>query len=150
MAGRWPGLENDWRGRPKEPPNFQRKPYGWWRHFRWKGPTRADIVQLPVAHAHTLPPLRVTIGHYGWRFIMSLPVKKPHYTTYLWYKHLLIDIIFIKLIQLYPLIPDYLVTRKRNIKLNFVLFNTWNYTIFMVRYFNFFLSVKVYIIYIIK
>ena len=25
----------------------------WWRHFRWKGPTRVDIAQLPVAHAHT-------------------------------------------------------------------------------------------------
>ena len=24
-------------------------------HFRWKGPTRADIAQLPVVHAHTLP-----------------------------------------------------------------------------------------------
>ena len=26
----------------------------WWRHFRWKGPTRADITQLPVTHARTL------------------------------------------------------------------------------------------------
>jgi len=32
---------------------FQGKPYGWWRHFRLKGPTRSDIAQLPVAHAHT-------------------------------------------------------------------------------------------------
>jgi len=50
------GVENDRRGRPREHPQlqFQGKPYGWWRHFRWKGPTRADIAQLPVAP--TLPP----------------------------------------------------------------------------------------------
>ena len=51
----------------------------WWHHFRWKGPTRANIAQLPVAHACTLPrkPLRgdvtfddVTsgshVGHAQW------------------------------------------------------------------------------------
>ena len=27
----------------------------WWRHFRWKDSNRADIVQFPVAHAHTSP-----------------------------------------------------------------------------------------------
>jgi len=55
-------VDNDRRGRPREhpatsssSPNFQGKPYVWWRHFRWKGPTRADIAQLPVAHACTLP-----------------------------------------------------------------------------------------------
>ena len=67
-------------------PNFQGKPYGWWRYFRWKGrilrnfrlrmhapkgipsgdawwrpfrwkgPTRADIAQLLIAHACILPP----------------------------------------------------------------------------------------------
>jgi hypothetical protein len=42
--GRSPGLENDRRGRPREHPKG---------HFRSKGPTRADIAQLPVAHAHT-------------------------------------------------------------------------------------------------
>jgi len=26
-----------------------------WRYIRWKVPTRADIAQLPVAHARTLP-----------------------------------------------------------------------------------------------
>jgi hypothetical protein len=29
-------------------PNFQGKPYGWWRHFRSKGSTRAEIAQLPL------------------------------------------------------------------------------------------------------
>ena len=28
----------------------------WWRHFRWKDPTRADIEQLPIAHARIPPP----------------------------------------------------------------------------------------------
>ena len=32
---------------------FQGKPYGW-HHFRSKGPTRADIAQLPVTHAHAI------------------------------------------------------------------------------------------------
>ena len=27
----------------------------WWRHFMWKGPTRENIAQLPVAHARILP-----------------------------------------------------------------------------------------------
>jgi hypothetical protein len=27
----------------------------WWRHFRWKGPTRADVAQRLVVHARTLP-----------------------------------------------------------------------------------------------
>jgi hypothetical protein len=27
----------------------------WWRHFRSKGPTRANIAQLPVAHVRTFP-----------------------------------------------------------------------------------------------
>jgi len=52
-------VDNDRCGRPREhpqtsssSPNFQGKPYVWWRHFRSKCPTRADIAQLPVAHAH--------------------------------------------------------------------------------------------------
>ena len=43
----------------------------WWGHFRWKGPTRADIAPLPVAHAYTLPR-----NSYGvtWCLMMSHPV----------------------------------------------------------------------------
>ena len=53
--GRSPGLENDRRGRPREHPKG---------HFRSKGPTRADIAQLPVVHVHTpSTPLRMTFGH---------------------------------------------------------------------------------------
>ena len=38
-------------------------PVTWLCHFRSKGPTRADIAQLPVAHAHDILPDRVTFGH---------------------------------------------------------------------------------------
>jgi hypothetical protein len=38
-------------------------PVTWLCHFRSKGPTRADIAQLPVAHAHNILPDRVTSGH---------------------------------------------------------------------------------------
>ena len=115
MAGRWPGLENDWRGRPKEPPTSRGNPMADDVTSGEKAPLGRILYNFRLRMRTPFHPLRVTFGHYGWRFIMSLPVKKPHYTTYLWYKHLLIDIIFIKLIQLYPLIPDYLVTRKRHI-----------------------------------
>jgi hypothetical protein len=37
------GLENDRRGRPREHHKG---------HFLWKGPTRADIAQFPIAHVH--------------------------------------------------------------------------------------------------
>jgi hypothetical protein len=37
--------------------------FRWRDHFRSKGPTRADIAQLPVAHAHDILPDRVTFGH---------------------------------------------------------------------------------------
>jgi hypothetical protein len=67
------------RGRPREHPKstsdhvtFRGSPTGdvWWRHFRWKGPNRADIAPLLVAHAHTLPR-----GHpSGSRDLRSLPV----------------------------------------------------------------------------
>ena len=59
------GLENDRRGRAREHPK---------RHFLSKGPTRADIAQLPV-FAHSKPPPSVTTG---CRFITSLPVKRSH------------------------------------------------------------------------
>jgi hypothetical protein len=53
-------------GRPREHPkgtsghvtsSFRGSPTGdiWWRHFRWKDPNRANIAQLSVAHAHTIP-----------------------------------------------------------------------------------------------
>ena len=35
----------------------------WLCHFRSKGPTRADIAQLPVAHAQNILPDSVTSGH---------------------------------------------------------------------------------------
>jgi hypothetical protein len=38
-------------------------PVTWLWHFRSKCPTRADMVQLPVAHAHNILPDRVTSGH---------------------------------------------------------------------------------------
>jgi hypothetical protein len=41
----------------------------WWRHFQWKGPTRADIAQLPVAHAHPFHSFRVT--WHSWPSITS-------------------------------------------------------------------------------
>ena len=44
------------RGRPIEHPKG---------HFRGKGPTRADIAHLPVAHAHTPS---TPFGHYGMMF----------------------------------------------------------------------------------
>jgi len=47
----------------------------WWRHVRWKGPTRADIEQLPVAHART-PPFQGNPKGVTWRLMTSLPVKK--------------------------------------------------------------------------
>ena len=55
---------------PREHPNFrsrdfQGKLYGWWRHFQWKSPTRADIAQLPVAYAH--------ISHKGTLFEVTWP-----------------------------------------------------------------------------
>jgi hypothetical protein len=42
-------------------------PFGvtWLMSYRWKGPTRVDIAQLPVAHARTLPKEPPT----GWRDI---------------------------------------------------------------------------------
>jgi hypothetical protein len=53
----------------------------WWRHLRWKGPTRANIVQLPVAHSRTSPkgtPFGVT-----WPSVTtSLQVKRPHWGGY--------------------------------------------------------------------
>ena len=52
---------------PREPPSESRDLRSL-RHFRSKDPTRADIAQLPVAHAHTLlrGPIRVhvTFGHF--------------------------------------------------------------------------------------
>jgi hypothetical protein len=36
---------------------------GDWCHFRSKGPTRADMGQLPVAHTQNILPDRVTSGH---------------------------------------------------------------------------------------
>jgi len=52
-----------------------------WRHFRWKGHTREDIVQLPVAHSQNIlrtGPLPVT-------WLTSLPVTwlpvTPPYCT---------------------------------------------------------------------
>ena len=56
------------RGRPRGNPNFQGKPNGWWRYFRSKGPTRADIAQLPVAHAHTQGNL--LWGHFRYLSVM--------------------------------------------------------------------------------
>jgi hypothetical protein len=38
------------------------------RYYRWKGPTRADIGQLPVAHARTQG------NPFGSRDLRSLPV----------------------------------------------------------------------------
>ena len=38
-------------------------PVTWLWHFRSKCPTRADMVQLPVAHAHNILPDMVTSGH---------------------------------------------------------------------------------------
>jgi hypothetical protein len=40
----------------------QGNPYGWWRHFRWKGPTRAVITQPrdPSSGSRDLRSLRVT------------------------------------------------------------------------------------------
>ena len=38
-------------------------PVTWLCHFRSKGPTRADMAQLPVAHAQNILPDRVTSGH---------------------------------------------------------------------------------------
>ena len=43
-----------------------------WRHLRWKGPTRADIAQLPVAHAQNILPDRDPVT-----WLTSLPVKTP-------------------------------------------------------------------------
>ena len=40
--------------------------------------TRADIAQLRVAYAHT----QGNFGHYMWRFITWLLVKRPHYGGY--------------------------------------------------------------------
>ena len=56
----------------------------WWHHFRAKGPTRADIAQLPVTHARTLPRelLRghVTsgshVGHTQWYILYYYYRKK--------------------------------------------------------------------------
>ena len=45
----------------------------WWSHFRWKGPTRANIVQLPVAHART-PSLQGNFFGVTWRLMTSHPV----------------------------------------------------------------------------
>jgi hypothetical protein len=56
----------------------------WWRHFRSKGPTRADIAQLPIAHAQTLQG-KPTFGHglFRWRHFRSepLPVTWPPLTS---------------------------------------------------------------------
>jgi len=40
-----------------------------WRHFR--GPTREDIVQLPVAHAQNILPVRTTLRSHDWRDFRS-------------------------------------------------------------------------------
>ena len=45
----------------------------WWHHFRWKGPTRANIVQLPVAHART-PLFQWSPFGITWRLMTSNPV----------------------------------------------------------------------------
>ena len=67
-------------------PQLPGNPYGWWRYFRSKDPTRADNAHAqPVARAHTQgKTLRghVTEGHYGWRFITLFLVKRPHYGGY--------------------------------------------------------------------
>jgi len=50
-----------------------------WRHFRWKGPTTADIAPLPVAHAHSLLPVPAT-----WLTslpLTGLPVAPPRSTS---------------------------------------------------------------------
>jgi hypothetical protein len=48
----------------------------WWRHFRWNGPTRADIAQLPVAHAHTPPFQGNPFGVTSHPVAMLLPVMR--------------------------------------------------------------------------
>ena len=53
-------LCNYWRGSPYSGkgllvPGEALRDLVWWHHFRAKGPTRADIAQLPVTHARTLP-----------------------------------------------------------------------------------------------
>ena len=41
-----------------------------WRHFWWKGPTRADIAQLPVARAHNILPDRAPVTWLTWLPVM--------------------------------------------------------------------------------
>ena len=83
------------RTRPREHHKsltFQGNPTGdiWWRHVRWKGPTRADIAQLPVAHARTF--LRETplwghvtscshVGHAQWYILYCYYSKKKNAGT---------------------------------------------------------------------
>jgi hypothetical protein len=45
----------------------------WWRHFRLKGPTWADIAQLLVAHAST-PPFQRNSFEVTWSLTTSHPV----------------------------------------------------------------------------
>ena len=63
----------------------------WWRHFRWKGPTRANIAQLPVVHART-PPFQENPFGVTWRLMTSHPVAMllpvmRNGTSKVWKKH---------------------------------------------------------------
>ena len=72
---------------PREPPSGWRDV--WWRHFRRKGPTRANIAQLLVAHAHAFQRTpsgsrddwwrhirHATSGHAQWYILYYYSKKK--------------------------------------------------------------------------
>ena len=63
----------------------------WWRHFRWRGPTRANIAQFTVAHAQT-PPFQENPFGITWRLMTSHPVDMllpvmRNGTSKVWKKH---------------------------------------------------------------